>query len=212
MIYESPIKNPYCSEFEVDKNLISKFVIENLIPLKTPYPLDELMLMTAAVCRFTPKKIIEWGTSTGYSARIFYETIKGFGLDCEIHSIDLPDDVIHPEHDPKTVGLAIKGVEYIRLHKGDCIDVASNILSPKDDVLFFVDGDHSYESVKKELDWITKCFPGSAILAHDTFFQSGESGYNIGPIRAVLQVATTQNYRVINMDVGAPGMVLMYKK
>jgi predicted O-methyltransferase YrrM len=91
-IYEDPGKNINCKEFEVDKQIISKFIINELIDfVNKPYPLDELLLMVAAVCRFKPKIIIEWGTDAGTSARIFYETYKKFNINTEIHSIDLPD-------------------------------------------------------------------------------------------------------------------------
>ena len=50
--------------------------------------------------------------------------------------------------------------------------------------LFFVDGDHAYESVREELTQIFSTVPDASALAHDTFFQSAESNYNVGPARA----------------------------
>lgn len=57
------IVNPDCSEFEVNNQLISEFILKKLVPIVGihPYPLNELMLMVAAVCRLEPTHIFEWG-------------------------------------------------------------------------------------------------------------------------------------------------------
>ena len=74
--YSSPILNDGCGKFEINNWIISNFVIRELISIVgiKPYPLNELMLMTAAVCTLKPTHIFEWGTHFGKSARIFYET------------------------------------------------------------------------------------------------------------------------------------------
>src|SRR4051812_22860104 len=84
--YEDPALNLNASEFEVNNWRISEFVVEKLVPVvgMHPFPLDELMLMTATVCRFKPELIFEWGTNIGKSARIFYEITKSFDIRSEI--------------------------------------------------------------------------------------------------------------------------------
>ncbi len=91
--------NSNCSEFEVNKWILSDFVVANLLPIvgNRPFPLDELMLMSSAVVSLKPQYIFEWGTHIGKSARIFYETTKTFNIPCQVHSIDLPDSVEHVE-------------------------------------------------------------------------------------------------------------------
>ena len=66
-------------EFEVNNWIISEFIVEKLVPVVGvhPFPLDELSLMTAAVCRFQPELIFEWGTNIGKSARIFSQKNNG---------------------------------------------------------------------------------------------------------------------------------------
>ena len=93
--FRNPALNEKSSEFEVNNWIVSEFVVDKLIPVvgMHPFPLNELMLMSSAVCRFKPELIFEWGTNIGKSARIFYETIKAFDVASQIHSIDLPDDV-----------------------------------------------------------------------------------------------------------------------
>ena len=71
--YGDPLVNAHCREFEVNKWALSEFVVHRLLPIVGihPYPLDELLLMSAAVCRLRPRHIFEWGTNVGKSARIF---------------------------------------------------------------------------------------------------------------------------------------------
>ncbi len=215
--YSDPIRNIGCSEFEVDNWIISEFVLKELVPIVGihPYPLNELMFMTAAVCRLKPTHIYEWGTHIGKSARIFYEITKRFSITSEIHSIDLPDNVRHGEHPMKTRGILVKNIRNVTLHQGDGLTVAlalcrkiKRISTP----LFFLDGDHEYLSVKRELTGIIKAVSLASILVHDTFYQSRKSGYNIGPYRAIFESlhTTRTKYRTLSTNMGLPGMTLLY--
>ena len=84
---------------------------------------------------------------------------------------------------------------------------------PKGNILFFVDGDHSYESVKRELDEILNHIPHAIVLLHDTFYQSEGSNYNIGPFKAIEDsLAGKRNeYKVLATNTGLPGMTLVYR-
>ncbi|HLZ33040.1 MAG TPA: hypothetical protein VKP13_03415, partial [Nitrospira sp.] len=79
--------------------------------------------------------------------------------------------------------------------------------------LFFVDGDHAYDSVRRELTGIMNSVPRANILLHDTFFQSQESGYNVGPYQAISEIMATapQQYRLLSTQMGLPGMTLLYQ-
>ncbi len=80
------------------------------------------------------------------------------------------------------------------------------------DILFFVDGDHSYESVKNELSTILKNWPDAKVLLHDTFYQSADAKYNVGPNKAVAEVLSGHSsYKVVATNMGLPGMSLVYK-
>lgn len=212
-----PGKNIQCSEFEVDNWLLSDFIVKKLIPVvgTHPYPIAELNLMVAAVCRLKPQQIFEWGTNIGKSARIFYESGKRFGIPLEIHSIDLPDDLDHQEHPRSSRGRMVKGYSGVSLYQADGLSKSIELYQrrPQDRTLVFIDGDHSYESVSRELAGIVEAMPNAAILLHDTYYQSEQSGYNIGPYKAVTQVlaAMPGRYRVMSTTTGLPGMTLLYK-
>ncbi len=216
-VYSDPALNANSSEFEVNNWNISEFVVEKLVPVAGvhPFPLTELMLMTAAVCRFKPEIIFEWGTNIGKSARIFYEIVSNYKIKSEIHSIDLPDDVFHGEHPQQNRGKLVKGISEVKLHQADGLVRSVEIFNqkkPKGNVLFFLDGDHSYETVKRELETILKSIPNPIILLHDTFYQSSESGYNIGPFKAIEEVINKSEFKIISTNTGLPGMTLLYRK
>lgn len=207
------------TEFEVNNWAISEFVVGRLVPIvgMHPYPLNELMLMVGTICRFKPTHVFEWGTNVGTSARVFYETAKQFNIPLEIHSIDLPGEVGHVEHPGRRRGKLVKGLAGVSLHLGDGLETSLAIYRtlPKGScVVFFVDGDHSYESVKRELGEIVAQVAEPKVLLHDTFFQSPESSYNVGPHLAVRDVLEAlppgRRLRTMELKTGLPGMTLVY--
>ena len=214
-----PAPNPTASEFEVNNWALSDFALSRLVPVvgARPHPLNELMLMAAAVCRFRPTHVFEWGTKVGSSARVFYKTARYFKIPLEIHSIDLPGDVEHVEHPGSRLGKLMRGKPGVSPHLGDGIETSLGIyrtLPENSCVLFFVDDNHSYESVKRELEAIVNEVKTPKVLLHDTFFQSPDSGYNVGPYRVVQEVLAAQmesrRLRTMETKTGLPGMTLVY--
>jgi Methyltransferase domain len=217
---ENSVVNPDCSEFEVNNWVISKFVCDSLVPIVGvhPFPLNELMLMVAAVCRFRPTHIFDWGTHIGKSARVFYESAKAFAIETKIHSIDLPDSVGHREHPGEHRGQFVKDLSNVHLHLGDGLETALGICAQLPPAslrpLFFVDGDHAFDSVRRELLGIIEHTPQASILLHDTFNQSAESGYNVGPYAAVCDVLAQYPgvFKAYAQNLGLPGMTLLWRR
>ena len=178
-----------------------------------PYPLDELLLMSSTVSYFKPDTILEWGTHYGQSARIFYEVEQYLKLGTKIYSIDLPPDEEHIEniHDPKQRGKFVRGLP-VALYTGDGLTIARKIfIEIKPNLtLFFIDGDHSFESVSKELDGIKEMASRAVILAHDVFLQGTESGYNCGPYEALINFTSYNRLPFQSTVLGLPGMGLTY--
>lgn len=204
-------------ELEIDNIAVSEFILGKVIPIVgvNPYPLNELNLMVASVCYLQPSHIFEWGTNVGKSARVFFETCNYFGFDTEIHSIDLPDDVEHEEHPGKRRGHYVRGIKRVKLYQGDGVATSLGLwetLKKLGRPLFFLDGDHEYASVLRELRTIASNVPFAALLVHDTFFQSEEAGYNIGPFMAIQEFlkGIPGKYRKIEAHLGLPGMTLLY--
>jgi len=219
-VLQSIVPNPKSTEFEIDNWQLSELVINRIIPIAGvhPFPLNELLLMAGAVARFSPKFIFEWGTHIGKSARIFYEISEALGINTVIHSIDLPDEVEHGEHPHSQRGHMVKGIKKVSLHQGDGLDTALELLKSKkaikqgEGVLFFIDGDHSYESVKRELSGVIDNATKAIVLLHDTFYQSKHSSYNVGPHEAINDSLknTKKEYKRIDTATGLPGMTLLY--
>ena len=90
------------------------------------------------------------------------------------------------------------------------LDVWRQLGQPKKP-LFFVDGDHAYESVRDELNEIFSTCPDASALAHDSFFQSSDSNYNVGPSLAIDEVVRSfpSRFKVIKSGLGLPGMTLL---
>jgi len=212
----SVAKNLHCERFEVDNWLISEFLVKKLAPVAGthPFPITELHLMTSAVCRFKPEQIFEWGTNIGKSARVFYEIGKWFNIPLEVHSVDLPDDHEHQEHPGSKRGKMVRGLGNVHLYQGDGLDVTVALYKkqPSLRTLVFIDGDHSYESVKRELAGVIEAMPNAVVLLHDTFYQSEDSDYNIGPHKAVAELMEVHSdkYMLKNTDLGLPGMTMLF--
>jgi hypothetical protein len=211
-----PVRNPQGSEFEVDLWTLSDFVLDAIVPVvgTHPYPLNELLLMTAAACRLKPSVVFDWGTHIGASARIFYECDKAFNLGYEIHSVDLPPNASHVEHPGLEHGRLVRGLAKVHLHRGNGVKVALDVwrkLGQPKRPLFFVDGDHAYESVRDELNEIFSTIPDASGLAHDSFFQSVDSNYNVGPALAIDEIVRSfpSRFKVIKSGLGLPGMTLL---
>ena len=219
-LHPNPVRNTGCTDLEIDKWIVSEFLLDRLVPIigVHPFPLDELILLTAAVVSFRPSHVFEWGTHLGKSARAFHEISKAFDLAVEIHSVDLPDDAVHGEHPREKRGRYARKIPSIRLHQGDGLDTSLRIYEREKSrirlPLFFLDGDHSYESVKRELHGIRSAVPNAVLLVHDTFYQSRESGYNTGPHRAINEMMDDipGDYSLLSTFLGLPGMTLLFPR
>lgn len=119
----------------------------------------------------------------------------------------------------------VRNLEGVHLLQGDGLETSLSVyrermasLSPADKSvakvpLFFIDGDHGYDSVRRDLDGIMGTVPEANILLHDTFFQSPEAHYNIGPYQAIQEVLRAAPiYKILRQELGLPGMTLLYRK
>ncbi len=200
---------------EANKWILSEFILDKLVPVigVHPYPLDELLLMCSTVAYFRPDIIVEWGTHLGKSARIFYEVSMYLKLGVIIHSIDLPPDNEHAEniHEASERAIFVRGLP-VALHLGDGLSVARNVLAETRPglPLFFVDGDHTFESVNNELNCIKEIASRAVVLVHDTFLQGSESGYNCGPYEALKKFINENCLPIQSTILGMPGMSLTY--
>ena len=103
----------------------------------------------------------------------------------------------------------------MHLHLGDGLETSLGIYAQLKTkihpALFFLDGDHSYGSVRRELAAIRAAAPAAVQLVHDTFYQSPESGYNTGTYQAVEEFIHSypEEYSRLSTSLGLPGMTLL---
>ncbi len=209
------VKNADFHRFGVDAWATSEFIQRRLVSIvgARPYPLNELMLMVAAVCGFSPTHIFEWRTHEGKSARIFAEAIKACDLSSEVHSIDLPGDVDQVKHPGDQRNKYVKGISNVFLWQGDGVERAHEIIEGLPlpcRALFFLDGDHSYKSVLRELTVIFEHYPNAAVLLHDTFYQEG-SDHSTDSYQAIRKFVEDRkgHYEEITTNLGCPSMTLL---
>jgi predicted O-methyltransferase YrrM len=203
----APITQTRPQLLEVNKWATSKY-LPKLVRIvgHSPYPLDELMLMAAAFEYHRPEIVIDIGTHIGKSARIWFELAKRLKIQATIHTIDLYDPS-HVEYPGHRLGTYIRGLP-VRQHIGDGYACACDIISaasPAACFLIFLDGDHSYETVQRELH-LGQMIKRGCLLVHDTFYQPG-SPYNHGPYLAIQDsLPNLPVKQVIHLQTGLPGM------
>lgn len=213
-------KNSHLWCCEADVGQLDGFVLEKILP-KTGllYPFAEMALMALVVDRVQPTHIFEWGTNIGGSAKVFYHITESLGLDIPIHTWDLPEDVSHGQHPGENHAKLAKGLSRVHLHRDDGLKGAlaqyqiEKKKNQKIRPLFFVDGDHSYKSVIREITGLIAVQDEFHLLAHDTFPQKpdakGQSRESWLGCPAALNLAA-QDYRWLNVGFGNPGMAYLW--
>jgi cephalosporin hydroxylase len=192
---------------EADKWALSEVVIDRLVPIVgvRPYPLDELLLMATAFQYHLPDVVIDIGTHVGKSARIWFELARYFQSGTTVHTVDKCDPN-HPEYPGSSLGKFIRGTP-VKQHVQDGYACACDLIAenPTAGFLIFLDSDHEYQNVRRELELVKKIQRG-CLLVHDTFYQPG-SHYNHGPYLAIQDCVVEAPVRqVFHLQTGLPGM------
>lgn len=205
---------------EADTAALDRLILEKVIPQTgLLYPLAEISLMALVVDRVQPTHIFEWGTNIGGSAKIFHTITEALGWNTEIHTWDLPEDISHGQHPGKEHGKLARGLPRVHFHREDGLTgaleklAAESAKNPSLRPLFFVDGDHSYASVIREIKGLISVQDEFHLLAHDTFVQKpdakGQSRESWLGCPTALE-AFAKDYRWLNVGFGNPGMAYLW--
>ncbi len=144
------------------------YATDHIVRLGIPgYGEDEIAFMEETILLCPPHLIGDWGTNRGSSARIFYELTAYYHIACEVHTVDLPGVLAPNDHPGHTWGEFIKDTGVI-WHEGDGVTEALLYSVEIGQPLFFLDGDHSYENVYREIRMIHRVRPEATMLLHDT--------------------------------------------
>ncbi len=139
---------------------------------------EEAQILYANVIEYRPDLIVECGTANGWTIAWMAAAALSLGKKIEVITVDIsnrPKFYIDP------------AVEYV---VGDFSLIASDILEPRQDIskLIFLDGDHSYNGVRRDWDSICSYIKsGDVVLFHDS---KGERGVR----RCVRQLKRSELY------------------
>ena len=139
--------------------------------------------------------ILEVGRDAGKSLAIMAMAVRDAGSHVPIYSIELQDRKLPPaERNLKALNLA----DLVTLVQGDSATEIPALGITFD--LVFLDGDHRYEGVKRDLQALTgRIMPGGSMMAHDYFDPRNHgAGEDVYGVRAAV-------------DELAPGMGLEYR-
>lgn len=128
------------------------------------------------------KKGVEVGVAQGIYSRILLDNIPGLDL----LGVDSYEGKWAPLYDE-----AVKN--HPNLIKGKSIDVASSIADESLDFVF-IDADHTYESVKEDIEaWTPKVRKGGIVSGHD-YYMTRQG--NFGVIQAVNDYVDQHGYKL----------------
>jgi len=158
------------------------------------------------------KNIVEVGVWKGHSLSFLANLLKGSGIN--IHAVDLFEDSYEydefegiPEYKHKIFDIFMEnlkrvGVEDdINIIKGYSWDMADEFEDNSLDIVF-IDADHEYESVKKDINaWYPKVKQGGIIAGHDWFSHPGVSKAIVEYLGTDENINTDESENVWWMDV-----------
>lgn len=126
----------------------------------------DLLTLLCIIAPLKPQRIVEIGTWKGYSAEVWIEACK-------------PSDFITIEKDSENIcEYKVKGISYRSWYNSDSHDPkvleTLKIYIPEIDFLF-IDGDHSYEGVKKDWEMYGSLVrKGGIVVFHDCIYTSDD--------------------------------------
>lgn len=117
----------------------------------------ELLWLLEKLQMINPKVILEIGVHQGYSIEVWKRAFKPaltIGIETDIHALDYKDFVLInlDSHSPKAlrrVGVLLSHNKYLKLD------------------FLFIDGDHTYEGVKKDFEMYSPLVRKGGIIAFD---------------------------------------------
>ncbi len=91
-------------------------------------------------------------------------------------------------------------------HRSDAVQVAGQV------DLLFIDGDHSYEGCRRDVDQYTPLVrPGGYFILHDYFGWYDEEGRNGSPIKRVADEIPEDQFPRLLIDTGYPSLVVFHR-
>jgi len=165
---------------------LMNFSFNRLLGLVTPAQVkEEISGLLQILLKAKPKYMLEIGTANGGTLFLFSRTIA---KDAKIISVDLPGGKFgggYPEWKIpfyKSFALPTQDMHLLRMssHDSSTLDLVKETLSGKKLDFLFIDGDHTYDGVKKDFEMYSQLVRRGGIIAfHDIAKHPPEINCNV---------------------------------
>jgi cephalosporin hydroxylase len=178
---------------------------------------DELTEFTRIVRDLSPKTVLEIGTAAG---GMFWLLCQLSSPDATLISLDLPPPSRHSGGNSKHVDVQIlrqpkqtAHAVYADSHDPKTLEAIEGILSGRKLDLLFIDGDHSYDGVKKDYEMYKDLVRSRGVIAFHDIVKTPWSSCNVDQVWFELSANPLLNSRAIvgsrASDFGGIGVLIV---
>jgi cephalosporin hydroxylase len=208
------LKNAKTIEDIYDSIMKFEFLGVDIRPIQVR---SEILQLLHIVHDLAPDIILEIGTNKGGTLALFCNVAPN---SAKIISLDLPYGPFGGGYRPWKIPFYqsfTHGDQSLILlqknsHEQTSVDEITTLLSGKKIDFLFIDGDHTYEGVKKDFEMYSPLVrPGGVIAFHDVVVHPPESGVNIEPFMKELEKKYIINYLIENQNQGSCGIAYLRK-
>lgn len=174
--------------------------MKNMRRAMRPY----VLFLYELVLELRPEMVLEIGFRQAQSTRTILSALKdnNFGKLTTI-SIDLPDSKGRITDDIHAYWSWVSSDS----HDDDCVKIINSFNNSKKYQAILIDGDHSYDGVKKDFDLYSPLLAnGGYIIFHDVLTES------CGVPQFWLEVKENNEYEALTLSYGGAGMGVLRKK
>jgi predicted O-methyltransferase YrrM len=188
-------------------NFPFRFFAWHIRALQVP---EEFIKLLGIIAKRQPKVILEIGTSSGGTLFAFAKVASPNAI---IISVDL--EGYYPYRIPyyKSFAKFKQKVKLIRAdsHSKSTLDKVKKILSERQLNLLFIDGDHTYEGVKKDFEMYSGLVKKGGLIAfHDICCHTPETGCEVRKFWREIKKHYPHEEIIKNQKQGGAGIGLMY--
>lgn len=204
-------------DYDIDK--LVDFVFTKCRGLIKPFQVwEEILKLLIIINRIKPKVILEIGTATGGTLFLLSRITSEDG---SIISIDLPSGQFGGGYPIwkillyKSFSLPKQQIHLIRAnsHKRETLDKVKAILNGKEIDFLFIDGDHTYQGVKKDFEMYNSLVKKNGIIAfHDIAVQSTETDCQVSKFWNEIKTRYKFMEIINNCDQNGAGIGLLFVK
>jgi predicted O-methyltransferase YrrM len=184
--------------------------------IRTQQVPEEFIKLLGIIAKRQPKVILEIGTASGGTLFAFAKVASPNAI---IISVDLPEGEFGGSYYPyripyyKSFAKFKQKIKLIRAdsHSKSTLDKVKKILSERQLDLLFIDGDHTYEGVRKDFEMYSGLVKKGGLIAfHDICYHAPETGCEVHKFWREIKKHYPHEEIIKNQKQGWAGIGLMY--